>query len=186
MDGAVAMPASAPLYVPRLFSNSKMSCSSGPAFSGRSSSSNVNPPPAPTFRFEVVFTSTKLSKPLKLKAWPTSPLVKLVPSNKDAVIAASTTSLALPSPGHQATKPEGAGVQDGGGGGGDGIVNGRTGNGAKLVETSRIGNLHRIISGLRHLDIGQHQRGVGRAGQRCTAKTPLIRQRRRARGRYCK
>src|SRR5207302_67662 len=49
-------------------------------------------------------------EPSKLNARPTTPLVKVTPPYKVPEFE-SATSLALPSPGHQLIRPEGAGVQ---------------------------------------------------------------------------
>src|ERR1035438_7705324 len=48
--------------------------------------------------------------PLKLKACPTSPLVKVTPPAKVPLLV-PMMSLALPSPGHQLTMPAGGGTQ---------------------------------------------------------------------------
>src|SRR6266853_3383820 len=54
--------------------------------------------------------TTALLVPSKLKAWPTLPVINVVPLNSVPLLL-STVSLALPSPGHQLTKPEGAATQ---------------------------------------------------------------------------
>src|ERR1039458_1744104 len=55
-------------------------------------------------------TSTYWLRPLRLNACPTTPLVKVTPPGKVPLLVPAM-SLALPSPDHQLTKPEGGGVQ---------------------------------------------------------------------------
>src|ERR1700683_2801351 len=76
----------------------------------------VIPLPWPTSRFvgEDGLTNTKLFTPFRLNAMPTSPLVKPVPFSNIPLLL-PMMSLALPSAGHQLTKPVGSGSQGGGG-----------------------------------------------------------------------
>src|ERR1035437_6588073 len=53
---------------------------------------------------------TILLTPLKLNAWPTSPAANATPPSKTPLLV-PVMSCALPSPGHQATKPDGEGTQ---------------------------------------------------------------------------
>src|ERR1035437_3032491 len=55
-------------------------------------------------------TITDPVTPSKLKAWPTSPAANVAPP-RSVPLFVPTRSLALPSPGHQPTRPEGGGVQ---------------------------------------------------------------------------
>src|SRR5438552_2616790 len=78
---------------------------------GLTHASIVNPDPAPTLREADAGIRTKLFVPLKLNAWPTSPLLKAGPVKRPLFVLA--LSVASPFPGHQPTIPAGAGVQAG-------------------------------------------------------------------------
>ena len=76
----------------------------------------VRPLDCPTSKLPAVagLTRTRPLPLLKLKAVPTSPLVKPMPFSSVPVLP-PMMSVALPWPGHQATMPEGGASQEGGG-----------------------------------------------------------------------